>query len=91
MENEDNSNSESLQTQVQMLKKAFESLSVEYYKNNFSSHQDFNKSTSFNTKLKVPSYSVAPSTCEVGEIIEVGGKLCICSSTDTFTIVGTQS
>jgi hypothetical protein len=64
-------------------------LSQNFYKNNFSAHQDFNKASSFNTSLKVPSYSSLP-TCEVGQIAESGGVLYICSATDTWTVVGTQ-
>lgn len=66
-------------------------LNDEMYKNNFSSRQDFNKASSFTTKLKVPNYASVPGTGEVGEIIEIGGKLYICSAPGTFTIVGTQS
>lgn len=69
-------------------------LSANFYKNNFSSRQDFNKACSFNTKLKVPIYTTLPS-CEVGEICaySIGGtyKLMIATETDTWTIVGTQS
>lgn len=77
-------------SQIQKLKSAVDELSQNFYKNNFSSHQDFNKSSSFNTKLKIPSFTSLP-TCEVGEICESSGKLYICSATDTWTIVGTQS
>lgn len=64
-------------------------LSQNFFKNNFSSYQDFNKASSFNTSLKVPSYSSLP-TCQVGQIAESGGKLYICSATDTWTLVGSQ-
>lgn len=74
-----------------MLKQQVEALQAEFYKNNFSGSQDFNKYVRFNTRVKVPSYSVAPAKCEVGEIIEVSGKLRICSAANTWTIVGTQS
>jgi hypothetical protein len=79
-----------LQTQIQRLKSELDTLSQNFYKNNFSSSQDFNKASRFNTSLKVPSYSTLP-TCEVGEVCESSGKLYICSATDTWTIVGTQS
>lgn len=79
-----------LKEQFTKLASDFDSLSQGYYKNNFSSHQDFNKSSSFNFKLKVPRFTTLP-TCEVGEICEFGGKLMVCSVTDTWTIVGTQS
>lgn len=79
-----------LQKQIEKLKSDLDMLSQNFYKNNFSSHQDFNKSCNFTTKLKVPSYSTLP-LCEVGEVCESGGKLFICSATNTWTIVGTQS
>lgn len=79
------------QTQIEMLKQQVEALSSELHLNNFPGGQDVNKYTRYNYRLKVPSYTTAPDTCEVGEIIEVGGDLQICSATDTWTVVGTQS
>jgi hypothetical protein len=81
---------QALKEQMTKLQNDFNQLSGSFYKNNFPSHQDFNKSSTFSTKLKVPSYTVLPS-CQTGEILESGGKLYICSATDTWTIVGTQS
>jgi hypothetical protein len=74
-----------------MLKQQIESLSSEFYLNNFTGSQDHNKYNRFNTRLKVPSYTTDPAVCEVGEIIEVAGELKICSVADTWTVVGTQS
>jgi len=79
-----------MQSQIDQLRKDLEALNSEYYKNNFSAVQDFNKKSNFTTRLKVPSYATAPTTAEVGEIIEVGGKLYICSTANTFSLVGTQ-
>jgi len=79
-----------LQEKVTKLQSELASLSSQFYKNNFSSRQEFNKECSFNTRLKVPSYSTLP-TCEVGEIAESGGVLYVCSATDIWTVVGTQS
>jgi len=79
-----------MQMQIDQLRKDLEALNNEYYKNNFSAVQDFNKKSNFTTRLKVPSYVTAPTTAEVGEIIEVGGKLYICSTANTFSLVGTQ-
>lgn len=79
-----------LQDQIAKLRRDLEGLTQAYYSNNFSSHQDFNKESHFNYRLKVPNYSVLPTTCEVGEIIENGGELYICSSADAWTVVGTQ-
>ena len=82
---------EELQKQINSLKQQISELSAEVYKNNFRSHQDFNKACYFNSKLKVPNYSSVPSTGEVGEVIEVGGILYICESANTFVVVGTQT
>jgi len=82
---------EELQQEIVRLKKQVEAISVEVFKNNFSTRQDFNKASSFNTKLKIPHYTSVPGTCEVGEIIEYGGKALICSVANTWTIIGSQS
>lgn len=84
-----NSEIQTIKEQLLKLQNDFSALSQQFYKNNFTSHQDFTKSCNFTTKLKVPSYSTLP-TCEVGEIAESGGVLYICSATDTWTVVGTQ-
>ena len=80
-----------LQTQLDKVKQDFQSLNDEFYRNNFSASQDFQKYSRFNSRLKVPHYASNPATCEVGEIIEVSGKLLVCSSANTWSIVGTQS
>jgi hypothetical protein len=80
-----------LQKRIEQLERDLFKINQEVYTNNFSARQDFNKYSNFTTRLKVPYYAVAPATCEVGEIIEVGGKLRICSAANTWTIVGTQS
>lgn len=82
---------QNLTDQVNKLKRELESLTKTFFLNNFASSQDFNKTSRFNTRLKVPHYASAPSTKEVGEIIEVGGKLYISTAVDTFTLVGSQS
>ncbi len=79
-----------LKAQIEKFRTDFDNLSQNYYKNNFSSHQDFTKSCNFSTKLKIPSFTTLP-TCEVGEVCESGGKAYICSATDTWTIIGTRS
>lgn len=80
-----------LEKEIDTLKKELSDLTDEFYSNNFSARQDFNKYSNFTTRLKVPSYSSLPATCEVGEVAESAGKLRICSATNTWTIVGTQS
>ena len=79
------------QAQIDALKKEMEALKSAFYRNNFYGSQDFNKTSRFNTLLRVPHYSSAPSINEVGFIIEVGGKLYISTAVDTFTLVGSQS
>jgi uncharacterized 2Fe-2S/4Fe-4S cluster protein (DUF4445 family) len=81
MENQD------IQTQINMLKASIDTLNQEVYRNNFSSHQDFNKFSNFTTRLKVPHYDSIPPVGEVGEIIEAGGALYICSSPNNYTLV----
>lgn len=75
------------QQQLDDLKQKLESLTAEYYSNNFSSVQDFKKYSRFNTRIKFPTYASAPTTCEVGEAyVNTGnGKLYICSAANTWT------
>ncbi len=83
--------------QVTKLRSELDSLSQSFYKNNFSSSQTFNKSCVFTERLQVPHYSSAPSVGVVGDVIEVGGTLYICTTAGTvaspavFTVVGTQT
>lgn len=82
---------------VTKLRADLDSLNSNFYKNNFSSSQSFNKDVAFNGRLKVPSYSSAPAVGEIGDIIEIGGTLYICTTAGnvatpaTFTVVGTQT
>lgn len=81
-----------LNEQIIKLRQDLDSLSSEYYRNNFSGHQVFVKDCVFKTRLQVPHYSSAPSKSEVGDLIEVGGKLYICTvANTTFTLVGSQT
>ena len=73
--------------QLQILRSDLAALQQEVYRNNFSSHQDFNKFSNFTTRLKVPHYDSVPPIGEVGEIIEIGGVLLICSAPNTFSFV----
>jgi len=77
----------SLQEQIDLLRADLNALTQEVYRNNFSSSQDFNKFIRFNTRLKIPHYDSIPPIGEVGELIEAGGALFICSSPNTFTLV----
>lgn len=79
-----------LQDQISKLRSDLDALTSAFYRNNFYASQDFNKTSRFNTTLKVPHYASAPSTSEVGQIIEIGGKLYISTAVNTFTLVGSQ-
>ena len=76
---------------IAKLERDLTDLQQKFYANNFLSRQDFNKYCAFNTAIKVPHYSSAPATSNIGEIIEVGGKLYISTATNTFTLVGSQT
>ena len=77
----------STEEQIAILRADLNALTQEVYRNNFSSHQDFNKFSNFTTRLKIPHYDSIPPIGEVGELIEAGGVLLICSSPNTFTVV----
>lgn len=82
---------QSLRSEIDKLKADLTALNSEFYLNNFSAHQDFNKYSNFSTQLKVPHYDVLPTIGEIGEIFEYGGKLYIFSALNTPTVVGTQT
>jgi hypothetical protein len=84
---------EDQKTQLDMLKQQVESLQAEFYRGNFNASQDNNKFTRFTSRLRVPVYAVAPTVCEVGELyVNSGaGKLYVCSSANTWSLVGTQA
>lgn len=81
------------QKQIDELKRKIEDLTGDYYSNNFSASQDFPKFSRFKTRLKVPVYATAPSKCEVGEVyVNTGtGKIYVCSSANTWSLIGTQT
>ena len=82
-----------LQDQITKLQSRLGDLEGNFYKNNFTSSQHFNKDVVFNSRLRVPVYSSAPSVAEVGDLIAVAGELFICTDNSpvTFTLVGSQS
>lgn len=80
-----------LLARIQKLERDIFDLNAEIYANNFSSSQDFNKFSRFNTRLQVPTLSATPTTCEVGELCVVSGKLRVCSAANTWTIAGIQT
>jgi hypothetical protein len=78
---------------IKKLEDDLAALNEEYYRNNFSASQDFQKFSRFNTRIKIPTVASTPSTCEIGELCVVSstGKLYVCSASNTWTIAGTQS
>jgi len=76
---------EELQAQINKLQRDLQDLTDEVYANNFSAHTDFNKTSYFNTRLRVPVYTTKPSTCEIGEVCSNGGKLWHCSAVNTWS------
>lgn len=69
----------------------FDLLQTAFYQGNFSSSQDFTKYSRFQGGLKVPHYDTLPATCNVGDIIEYGGVLKICSALNTWVSAGSQT
>jgi hypothetical protein len=84
-----------MQDRIGKLEQDLKALNDEVYLNNFSSSQDYQKYSRFNTRLKVPHYAADPTIGDVGDIVEVSGKLKICTvasvTAPTWTVVGTQS
>lgn len=79
---------------VTRLEKQVEELTLkiqEMNKDVFQSIYIERKYADFRNRIKVPSFGSTPSTGKVGELCEVGGKLYICSSANTWSLVGTQS
>jgi len=81
-----------MEDKVAKLQIELNTLSQSFHKNNFTSSQTFNKDCIFQTRLKVPSYTAAPTVAEVDDIIGVVGVLYICTSINpvVFTKVGAQ-
>jgi len=84
-----------LQAQIDQLRRDLQELNDEYYLNNFTASKDYNKYSRFNTRLKVPNSASDPTVGDVGDIVEVGGKLKICTvaslTAPTWITVGLQS
>lgn len=80
-------------SELNQLRQRLEALEGDFYRNNFTTSQDFPKYSRFKTRLKVPTLASAPATCEIGEVyVNSGtGKLYVCSAVNTWTIAGTQS
>lgn len=74
-----------LQKQIDQLRRDIQDLNDEFYRTNFSGQQDFPKYSNFTTRLKIPHYDTRPGKCDVGELIENGGKLYLCSAANTWT------
>lgn len=80
------------QSQLNMLRQELESLKAEFYKNNFMGGQDFNKFVRLNDRVKLPTLTSAPATCEIGEVYVNGttGKAYVCSAANTWSLIGAQ-
>lgn len=78
---------------INELRREIEALRSEFYLNNFATSQDFSKYSRFNSRIKLPTYASAPSTCEIGEVyVNSGsGKIYVCSATNTWSLIGTQA
>ena len=77
--------------EIEQLKRELQDLTDEVYRNNFTSHQDFNKYCNFTNRLKVPKVTSLPAKAEIGELVVYSGKLYVASALNTWTIAGTQS
>ena len=81
-----------LEEQIIKLQNQLNDLSGQFYRNNFTSSQSFNKACVFNDRLRVPVFNSAPTVSEVGDIACIGTTLYICTVANaTWTVVGTQS
>lgn len=82
-----------LQDQITKLQSRLAELEGNFYKNNFTSSQIFNKDVVFNSRLRVPVFDAAPTVAEIGDLICVAAELYICTDNSpvTFTVVGTQT
>lgn len=84
-----------IRLELDQLRHDLTELTNDFYQNNFTTSKDYNKYSRFNSRLKVPSSVANPTIGEVGDIVEVGGKLKICTTASltapTWTTVGTQT
>ncbi len=81
------------QKQIDQLRKDLDTLSQAFYQNNFSDSKDENKYVRFNTRMKAPTFATAPAICAIGDLyVNSGtGKAYVCSSANTWSLIGTQS
>lgn len=89
-----NNETQVLKDMIAKLQSQVDDLSAQFYKNNFSSSQTFNKAVSFTDRLRVPVFDSAPSVGDVGDIFALANGdlyVCIDASPVTFALVGTQS
>lgn len=78
---------------ITRLQQQVNDLTAQVNLNNFSTSQDFQKYSRFNTRLKLPTLAALPAVCEQGEkcVLSTTGKEYTCSAANTWTITGTQS
>jgi hypothetical protein len=80
-----------LQLQINKLRQDLQDLNDEFYRGVFTSQQDFSRAVNFLSRVKLPSYTTLPTSCDIGELAVSGGKLYVCSAANTWTVAGTQS
>lgn len=79
------------ENRIASLERDLINLRAEFYRNNFTSNRDENKFVRFNSRVKAPKFSALPATCEVSEYGVFNGIFYVCSATNTWTKVGTQT
>ena len=79
--------------EIGVVKRDIKALKGAFYKNNFPTSQKFTKASEFTNTLKLPVYATAPPVCVQGEVyVNSGtGKLYVCSASNTWSLVGTQT
>jgi hypothetical protein len=88
---------QSLQDQIQKLFNKVGELEGLVNKNNFNSTQTFNKACIFSDRLRIPVFSSAPTTAEIGDVFsDTSGKVYVCTTASVggagavWTLIGSQ-
>lgn len=86
-----------LEAQLVKMRGEIADLTGQFYKNNLSNTQVFNKDCVFNGRMKPPVFSTTPTVAEIGDLFSTtAGNLYICTTASTggsgavFTLVGSQ-
>lgn len=80
-----------LEEQLKVLSNEVYSLKDEFYKDRFTSKEIKTKEIIYKNILILEQKSATPSVCVVGSLCVVGGKLYVCSASNTWAVVGSQS